>query len=203
MFERYDEAARRSLFFARYEVTRLGGSSINSEHILLGVLRGGQGGAHHVLAERNISPDDLRRQVESRISARQQELSTSVEIPFGEDAKRALQYAVEEADRIWSRDIRTEHLLLGLMRDGQSMAGSILTERLRLEEARTLVESDTRKQGRFGTNDLLRFSMVSQIDDVIRMVCDLVAERASTDWYERAQVIVATLESLKSQIEEE
>ena len=209
MFERYDEAARRTLFFARYEVTHLGGTSINSEHILLGLLRGGHGGARRVLFKQNISPDDLRREVKLRIRAQEPKLSRSVEIPFGDDAKRALQYAAEEADRMRSKGIGTEHLLLGLMRDGQSVAGSILAKRLRLDETRSLVERFAENSAPESTDsdaiarDLLRFSMVSQIDEVIRMVRDLVAApAASPDRFERAQMIVETLESMKNQIDE-
>ena len=139
MFERYTESARRPLFFARYAVTELGAVSIETDHLLLGLIRLRKGIVARIFEERGINPEDLRRDLEQRTLNRPS-IATSVEVPFGPDTKRALEHAKEEADRLLHNYIGTEHLLLGLLRDEHSVAGSTLAARgLRLEDARELV----------------------------------------------------------------
>lgn len=136
MFERFTESARRALFFARYEVTQLGATSIETEHLLLGLTSESKGIIAQILALSHVSPNDIRKEVESR-SVFRQKIGTSVEIPFGAETKRALQFAAEEADRLGHSYIGTEHLLLGLLREEGSVAGSVLTTLgLRLDEVR-------------------------------------------------------------------
>jgi ATP-dependent Clp protease ATP-binding subunit ClpC len=136
MFERFTESARRALFFARYEVSQLGATSIEPEHVLLGLTRESKGIIARILALSQVSPDDIRRQIESRAAFRQK-IATSVEIPFSAETKRVLQFTVEEADRLGHSYIGTEHLLLALLREEHSVAASILTALgLRLDEAR-------------------------------------------------------------------
>jgi ATP-dependent Clp protease ATP-binding subunit ClpC len=121
MFERYDENARRSLFYARYEASQLGSRSIESEHLLLGLLRLGENPASRILAR---LPDIRTPLVES---ARDKEkISTSVEIPFSKSAKRALEVAAQEADRLHHSHIGPEHLLLALLADRTTVAGELL-----------------------------------------------------------------------------
>jgi ATP-dependent Clp protease ATP-binding subunit ClpC len=126
MFERFTESARRTLFFARYEVTQLGATSIETEHLLLGLTRESKGIIAQILALSHVSPNDIRKEVESR-SVFRQRIATSVEIPFGAETKRVLQFAAEEADRLGHSYIGTEHLLLGLLREEGSVAASILS----------------------------------------------------------------------------
>lgn len=134
MFERYTEDARRALFFARYEASQLGVRSIETEHLLLGLLREAKGLTGRILAPHGIG--DLRREVEARTEPREK-FSTSVEIPFSPETKNVLQFAAQEADRLLHRDIGTEHLLLGLLREERSVAATILVDRgLRLESLR-------------------------------------------------------------------
>jgi len=125
MFERYTERARRVLFFARYESSQLGALSIETEHLLLGLLREGKGVTRRLIEEAGLSPETLRNDVLNRRS-RAARVPTSVEIPFSDQAKQALQYAAEEADGLEHSYIGTEHLLLGLLRDESSLAGSVL-----------------------------------------------------------------------------
>jgi ATP-dependent Clp protease ATP-binding subunit ClpC len=99
MFERFTESARQALFFARYEVTQLGATSIETEHLLLGLTRESKGIIAQILALSHVSPNDIRKEVESR-SVFRQKIATSVEIPFGAETKRVLQFAAEEADRV-------------------------------------------------------------------------------------------------------
>jgi ATP-dependent Clp protease ATP-binding subunit ClpC len=125
MFERYTEAARRTLFFARYEASELGVRSIETEHILLGLIRDGHGFTGDLFARQRVSLDEVRRDIASRIGVRET-VPTSVEIPFSEETKRVLHFSMDEADRLSHDAIGTEHLLLGLLRVDKSVAESIL-----------------------------------------------------------------------------
>ncbi len=128
MFERYTERARRVLFFARYEASQLGSVSIESEHLLLGLIREGKGLMSRVLARSNVSAETLRQEVEGRTVFRAK-VPSSDEIPFSAETKRALGFATEEADRLLHTYIGTEHLLLGILREEQSLAAAVLAGR--------------------------------------------------------------------------
>ena len=136
MFERYTERARRVLFFARYEASQLGSISIETEHLLLGLIREGKGLTSRIFARSNLSLEHIRKQIESRTVFREK-VSTSVEIPFSGESKRLLQFAAEEADRLLHNYIGTEHLLLGILREERSVAAKILMEKgMRLNSVR-------------------------------------------------------------------
>jgi hypothetical protein len=136
MFERYTERARRVLFFARYEATQMGSTSIETEHLLLGLIREGKGLTSRIFARSHLSLDSIRKEIEGRTVFREK-VATSVEIPFSADTKRVLQFAAEEADRLLHTYIGTEHLLLGLLREERSVAASILYEKgMRLASVR-------------------------------------------------------------------
>ena len=125
MFERYCEASRRTLFFARYETTRLGGVAIETEHILLGLLREKKGLTRTIFERAQLTYTHVHKEIEARGIGEQE--STSVEIPFSAETKRVLQYTAEEADLLGHTTIGTEHLLLGLLREQGSVAASILS----------------------------------------------------------------------------
>jgi ATP-dependent Clp protease ATP-binding subunit ClpC len=136
MFERYTERARRVLFFARYEASQLGSVSIETEHLLLGLIREGKGLPSRIFARSHLSLESVRKEIEGRTVFRDK-VSTSVEIPFSGETKRVLQYAAEEADRLLHNYIGTEHLLLGILREERSVAASILLEKgMRLSTVR-------------------------------------------------------------------
>src|SRR5574339_856403 len=136
MFERYTERARRVLFFARYEASQLGSVSIETEHLLLGLIREGKGLTSRIFARSHLSLESIRKEIEGRTVFREK-VSTSVEIPFSGETKRVLQYAAEEADRLLHSYIGTEHLLLGILREERSVAASILMEKgMRLNAVR-------------------------------------------------------------------
>jgi ATP-dependent Clp protease ATP-binding subunit ClpC len=136
MFERYTERARRVLFFARYEATQLGSTSIETEHLLLGLIREGKGLTSRIFARSHLSLESIRKEIEGRTVFREK-VSTSVDIPFSAETKRVLQYAAEEADRLLHTYIGTEHLLLGILREERSVAASILYEKgMRLASVR-------------------------------------------------------------------
>lgn len=134
MFERYTEQARRALFFARYEASELHRMSIETEHLLLGLLRETKGLTTRLFAEAHVTYDGVRDQIQVPGGERTPE---SVEIPFTEETKRVLYHALEESERLQHSYIGTEHLLLGLLREERSVAGSILIAHgMRIESAR-------------------------------------------------------------------
>src|SRR5262245_26549232 len=153
MFERYTERARRTLFFARYEASQLGSVSIETEHLLLGLLRGAQGLSGRLFASARISYEPVRKEVESR-SIFREKVSTSVEIPFTGETKRVLGFAAEEADRLRHNYIGTEHLLLGLLREEQGVGGSILKDKgMRLNTVREDIVRLLNEKNPAGTMD--------------------------------------------------
>ena len=99
MFERYTEEARRTLFFARYEASQLGGLSIEPEHILLGLMRDGHGFAGDLFARARMTLADVQRELADRNVGREK-LAASVEIPFSAHTKRVLELSKEEADAL-------------------------------------------------------------------------------------------------------
>ena len=136
MFERYTEGARRALFFARYEATQFGSVLIETEHLLLGLIREPSGVTGLVFERTHIALEETRREIERLIRIREK-VSTSVEIPFSAATKRVLQYAAAEADRLMHGDISTEHLLLGILQEERCAAASVLVNQgMRLSTAR-------------------------------------------------------------------
>jgi len=125
MFERYTEEARRVIFFARYEASQLGSGMIESEHLLLGLLRGSTGVAARFLREGQISALTVRR---SAGWTEVQPVSTEADLPLSTSARRALKQAAWEADRLAHARIASEHLLLGLLSESDGLAAQILTE---------------------------------------------------------------------------
>lgn len=124
MFERYTEKARRVVFFARHEASQFGSPQIEPEHLLLGLVR-----EEKLVCARwlpKAEPDAIRERIE-RALPRRTVTPTSVDLPLSSTAKAVLFHAKDEADRMISRHIGTEHLLLGLVRE-DSLAAQILFE---------------------------------------------------------------------------
>ena len=137
MFERYTERARRVLFFARYEASQLGSVSIGTEHLLLGLIREGKGLTSRIFARSHLSLETIRKDIETSTKIPREKVSTSVEIPFSDETKQVLRHAADEADRLLHNYIGTEHLLLGLLREQQSVAATRLIEKgMRLDSVR-------------------------------------------------------------------
>jgi hypothetical protein len=124
MFERYTEKARRVLFFGRYEASQFGSPVIDTEHLLLGLLR------ENKTLYRWLPKMDLQaiRQRIDENSSKLPRTSTAVDLPLSETAKRVLKRAVEEADRLAHRHIGTEHLFLGLLDEEGCFAARLLRE---------------------------------------------------------------------------
>ena len=136
MIEQFTEKAKRVLFLARYEATQRGAAAIGSEQLLIGLLREDDPLVREIFHRANISVDLLRSEMESR-EGPPQTAARGVDIPFGDDAKRVLECAQEEARGLMSPAVDVEHLLLGLVRVDDAPAGRILAERgMRLYSAR-------------------------------------------------------------------
>ena len=127
MFEKYTEKARRVIFFARLGVSELGAKSIETEHLLLGLLQEDTSLLSRFLAA-NVSADEIRKQIEDR-AERGPRIPTSVEVPLSNESKKVLNYAADEAKKSGHKEIGTKHLLIGLLRRKQSMAEQILREK--------------------------------------------------------------------------
>ena len=142
MLERYTEEAKRVLLFARYEASQLGSASIQAEHVLIGLIREGHSDrpssatANRIIALSGLTYDQILKQIEARIAIGAK-VATIIEIPFSDETKRVLESAVQEAHQLHHEQVGLEHLLLGLIREDQSVAASILgVGRLSLSAAR-------------------------------------------------------------------
>src|SRR5579864_4727034 len=147
MFERYTERARRVIFFARYEASQFGSTTIETEHLLLGLIREDKNLTNRFLRN-SSSIESIRKEIEGRTTIREK-VSTSIDLPLSNECKRILAYAAEEAERLNHRHIGTEHLLLGILREEKCVAAEILHERglrlnaIREELARSVVDRQT------------------------------------------------------------
>lgn len=124
MFERFDESARRALFFAHQEVAQLGGLSIEPEHLVLGILRESPSTILR-FARLGITEGAIRDLLARRAG---EKLSTSVEIPFSNVCKAALEQTAVEADEAGNKTIRCEHMLAGILVKTSGEAARVLHE---------------------------------------------------------------------------
>ena len=177
MFERYTEKARRVIFFARYEASQFGSPYIETEHLLLGLLREDKALTNRFLRS-HASVESIRKQIEGHTTIREK-VSTSVDLPLSNECKRVLAYAAEEAERLSHKHIGTEHLLLGLLREEKCFAAEILHERglrlstIREELARTSQEKAQPQRQRESSllsefsRDLTQAAMDTQLDPLV------------------------------------
>jgi ATP-dependent Clp protease ATP-binding subunit ClpA len=126
MFERFTDRARRVVVLAQEEARMLDHNYIGTEHILLGLLREGEGVAVKALESLGISLQAVRQQVEE-IIGRGQQVPSEV-IPFTPRSKKVLELSLREALQLGSRFIGTEHILLGLIREGDGVAAQVLVK---------------------------------------------------------------------------
>jgi uncharacterized protein (TIGR02246 family) len=127
MFERYTEKARRVIFFARYEASQYGSPYIETEHLLLGLLREDPELRRQFLGPASVAAD-IRSEIERQIT-RGERISTSVEMPLTSDCKKVLNLAAEEAERLGQQHVGTEHLLVGMLGVKGSLAAHLLQQR--------------------------------------------------------------------------
>src|ERR1700743_1673577 len=126
MFERFTDRARRVVVLAQEEARMLNHNYIGTEHILLGLIHEGEGVAAKALESLGISLDAVRQQVEEIIGQGQQ--APSGHIPFTPRAKKVLELSLREALQLGHNYIGTEHILLGLIREGEGVAAQVLVK---------------------------------------------------------------------------
>src|SRR6201747_1693994 len=126
MFERFTDRARRVVVLAQEEARMLNHNYIGTEHILLGLIHEGEGVAAKSLESLGISLEGVRQQVEEIIGQGQQ--APSGHIPFTPRAKKVLELSLREALQLGHNYIGTEHILLGLIREGEGVAAQVLVK---------------------------------------------------------------------------
>ena len=166
MFERFTEKAIKVIMLAQEEARRLGHNFVGTEQILLGLIGEGTGVAAKVLKSMGVNLKDARIEVEKIIGRGSG--FVAVEIPFTPRAKRVLELSLEEARQLGHNYIGTEHLLLGLIREGEGVAARVLenlgvdlskvrTQVIRMLGETAEVSGGTSSQGRTKTPTLDEF----------------------------------------------
>ena len=165
MFERYTEKARRIIFFARYAASQFGSPYIETEHLLLGLLREDKR-LTNLFLRSHVSVEAIRQKIEAHTVIREK-VSTSVDLPLSNECKRVLVHASDEAEHLAHKHIGSEHLLLGLLCEKDSFAAQLLGESgVTLEDARKRVGEG-----------LSRATLGSAADEVRRPARDVLEVR--------------------------
>jgi len=152
MFERFTDRARRVVVQAQDEARTLNHDFLGTEHLLLGLVGEGKGAAVAALESLGISLEAVRQRVEDIVPPGQVEVWTG-HIPFTPRAKKVLELSLSEAKLLGHRYIGTEHILLGLLREGEGVAAQVLTalgadlEGTRERVVQVLAEYQARKAG--------------------------------------------------------
>lgn len=147
MHERFSERARRAMALANQEAIRLHHDYLAPVHILLGILSVGSSVASLVLKNLAIDLETLRDDVNKQVKPGNKELHQT-KMAQREDTRRAIQFSIDEARKLGHKYVGTEHLLLGVLREGNNIPAQVLTEngvrieRIR-EEVLTLLRSST------------------------------------------------------------
>ena len=148
MWQRFTERARKCVFYAQEEAGRVGQNYVSTEHLLLGLLRESDSVAMRVLDRMGINPGSLRSETNRQVVRGDGNLGQDMQLT--PRAKRVIDLAYDEARQLNNNYIGTEHVLLGLIAEGEGMAGRVLSkqgadlERTRLEV--TQLQQDARKQ---------------------------------------------------------
>ena len=124
VLERFSDQARHVLALAQEEARLLNHSYIGTEHILLGLVRADEGVAAEALAQMDISLDAVRQRVEETVGRSPTHRTSSP--PFTPRAKKVLELSLRESLHLGDNDIGTEHILLGLLREGEGVAAQVL-----------------------------------------------------------------------------
>jgi len=154
MFERFTDRARRVIVLGQEQARELNHNYIGTEHMLLGLLREGDGVAARVLRELSVTTDDVLADVKKRIGLGA--APQTGHIPHSPRAKKALELALREALQLGHNYIGTEHLLLGLVREGEGVGAAILKDcGLELNQVRqAVIQNLASYQGLTGPGDV-------------------------------------------------
>src|SRR5580698_3574560 len=134
----FTERVRKVLAMAREEAARLHHEYVGTEHILLGLIREGEGVAAAVLQNMNVDLDEIQQKIEETVKKGKAAQATGPDLPYTSRAKKVLELAMSEARELNHSYVGTEHLLLGLVREEKGIAAQVLTDAgVNLEAART------------------------------------------------------------------
>src|SRR3972149_1226363 len=125
MFERFTDRGRKIIILAREEAEKHQNDYLGTEHILLAILRDGEGAPLIVLKKMGLSPEQIRMEVERNLPSGGVTM-TYGEIPFTPRVKRVIEYSIEEAKLLGHNFVSSEHLLLGLIREEEGIGGNVL-----------------------------------------------------------------------------
>ena len=123
MWQRFTERARKVVFFAQEEAGRLGENYVSTEHLLLGLIRENDNVAARILDRLGVSLARIRSEIERQVAHGDGRLGQDMQLT--PRAKRVIDLAYDEAQQLGNNYIGTEHLLLGLIREGEGLAGRI------------------------------------------------------------------------------
>jgi ATP-dependent Clp protease ATP-binding subunit ClpA len=152
MWQRFTERARKVVFFAQEEAGRLGENYVSTEHLLLGLIRENDTVAARILDKMGVSLGRVRSEIERRITRGNGRLGQDMQLT--PQAKRAMDLAHNEALQLTNAYIGTEHLLLGLIREGDGMAAQVLADfGIFLEAARLEVKALQGEGEGYGKSD--------------------------------------------------
>ena len=151
----FTERVRKVLSMARQEAIRLQHDYVGTEHILLGLIREGEGVAAHVLGNLNVDLDQIHERVDESVRRGKATIALG-ELPYTNPAKKVLEFAMAEARELNHSYVGTEHLLLGLLRESKGIAAQVLNSLgVTIEEARSetlkVLGSDVSSAGPTGT----------------------------------------------------
>src|SRR5204862_107823 len=133
----FTERVRKVLAMAREEAARLHHEYVGTEHILLGLIREGEGVAATVLQNLSVELDDVQQKIEETVKKGKAAQTTGPDLPYTSRAKKVLELAMSEARELNHSYVGTEHLLLGLLREEKGIAAQVLTDAgVNLEQAR-------------------------------------------------------------------
>lgn len=180
MFERYTERARKVIILAQDEAVRLKHNHIGTEHLLLGLLREREGLAAKILDSFDITLELVRSELESMVD--RTEYQGSKEVAFTPRAKRVLELALDETRRMGHNYVGTEHILLGILREGEGVGAQILRRLgLDLEMVRNrlyeLLNETSSSQESFPDTPSHRESRTPVLDEFSRDLTQLALER--------------------------
>jgi ATP-dependent Clp protease ATP-binding subunit ClpC len=134
----FTERVRKVLAMAREEAARLHHEYVGTEHILLGLIREGEGVAAAVLQSLNVDLDEIQQKIEDTVKKGKAAQATGPDLPYTSRAKKVLELAMSEARELNHSYVGTEHLLLGLLREEKGIAAQVLTDSgVNLDAART------------------------------------------------------------------
>src|SRR5579871_4965427 len=135
MWQRFTERARKVVFYAQEEAQKFGEGYVSTEHLLLGLVRESDSVAARVLEKLGVSLNRIRSEVEKQLPRGQER--PNQDMTLTPRAKRVIDLAYDEARNLNNNFIGTEHILLGLIREGDGLAGRVLTSfKIDLENAR-------------------------------------------------------------------